>query len=46
MNPGEELAKDAKTTFDIKVGSKAYEVGVDAVTGKLLENKRDGKHSD
>ncbi len=33
-------------SFDIKVGSKTYEVGVDAVTGKLLENKREGKHPD
>jgi len=33
-------------SFDIKVGSKTYEVGVDAVTGKLLENRREGKHPD
>jgi uncharacterized membrane protein YkoI len=33
-------------SFDIKVGSKTYEVGVDAVTGKLLENKQEGKHPD
>lgn len=25
-------------TFDIKVGKKTYEVGVDAVTGAVLEN--------
>ena len=33
-------------SFDIKIGSKTYEVGVDAVTGKLLENKREGKNPD
>jgi len=25
-------------SFDVKVGAKTYEVGVDAVTGKVLEN--------
>jgi uncharacterized membrane protein YkoI len=33
-------------SFDIIVGSRTYEVGVDAVTGKLLENKREGKNPD
>jgi hypothetical protein len=47
----EELEKEKggsglRYSFDIKVGSKVYEVGVDAVTGKLLENKREGKHPD
>ena len=47
----EELEKEKggsglRYSFDIKVGSKTYEVGVDAVTGKLLENKQEGKHSD
>jgi len=47
----EELEKEKggsglRYSFDIKVGSKTYEVGVDAVTGKLLENKREGKHPD
>jgi uncharacterized membrane protein YkoI len=45
----EELEKEKggsglRYSFDIKVGSKTYEVGVDAITGKLLENKREGKH--
>lgn len=47
----EELEKEKggsglRFSFDIKVGSKTYEVGVDAVTGKVLENKREGKHPD
>ena len=47
----EELEKEKggsglRYSFDIKVGSKTYEVGVDAVTGKVLENKREGKHPD
>ena len=47
----EELEKEKggsglRYSFDIKVGSKTYEVGVDAVTGKLLEDKREGKHPD
>lgn len=45
----EELEKEKggsglRYSFDIKVGSKTYEVGVDAATGKVLENKREGKH--
>ncbi|MDE2135946.1 MAG: PepSY domain-containing protein [Gammaproteobacteria bacterium] len=55
VHPGkitdEELEKEKggsglRYSFDIKVGSKTYEVGVDAVTGKVLENKREGKHPD
>jgi uncharacterized membrane protein YkoI len=47
----EELEKEKggsglRYSFDIKVGSKSYEVGVDAVTGKVLEKKREGKHPD
>jgi len=47
----EELEKETggsglRYSFDIKVGSKMYEVGVDAVTGKVLEDKREGKHPD
>ena len=45
----EELEKEKggsglRYSFDIKFRSKTYEVGVDAVTGKVLENKREGKH--
>ena len=29
-------------SFDIKDGKGTYEVGVDAITGKVLENKREG----
>ena len=47
----EELEKEKggsglRYSFDIKIGSNTYEVGVDAVTGKLLENKREGKNPD
>jgi uncharacterized membrane protein YkoI len=47
----EELEKEKggsglRYSFDIKAGSGIYEVGVDAVTGKVLENKREGKHPD
>lgn len=33
-------------SFDIKAGSTTYEVGVDAATGKILENKQEGKNPD
>lgn len=33
-------------SFDIKAGGKTYEVGVDAVTGKLLENAVEGPNPD
>ncbi len=44
----EELEKEKggsglRYSLDIKIGSKTYEVGVDAVTGKLLENNREGR---
>jgi uncharacterized membrane protein YkoI len=47
----EELEKEKggsglRYSFDIKNGTNTYEVGVDAVTGKLLENKREGKNPD
>jgi uncharacterized membrane protein YkoI len=47
----EELEKEKggsglRYSFDIKRGTKTYEVGVDAMTGKVLENKREGKHPD
>jgi hypothetical protein len=32
--------------FDIKSGGAVYEVGVDAQTGKVLENKKEGHHPD
>jgi uncharacterized membrane protein YkoI len=53
--PGEitdrELEKEKggsglRWSFDIKAGGKAYEVGVDAKTGKVLENKAEGPHPD
>ena len=33
-------------SFDIKQGSKTFEVGVDAATGTVLENKAEGNHPD
>jgi uncharacterized membrane protein YkoI len=33
-------------SFDIKSGAVTQEVGVDAMTGKLLENKKEGPHPD
>jgi uncharacterized membrane protein YkoI len=33
-------------SFDIKSGGVVYEVGVDAQTGKVLENKKEGPHPD
>lgn len=33
-------------SFDIKNGKKTYEVGVDAQTGKVLENKVEGPNPD
>jgi uncharacterized membrane protein YkoI len=33
-------------SFDIKSNNAIYEVGVDAQTGKILENKKEGPHPD
>lgn len=33
-------------SFDIKNGAVTQEVGVDASTGKVLENKKEGPHPD
>ena len=33
-------------SFDIKSDKVVYEVGVDAKTGKVLENKKEGRHPD
>jgi uncharacterized membrane protein YkoI len=46
-----ELEKEAggsglRWSFDIKSKGKAFEVGVDAQTGKVLENKAEGAHPD
>jgi uncharacterized membrane protein YkoI len=47
----EELEKEKggsglRYSFDIKSGAVTQEVGVDAMTGKLLENKKEGPHPD
>lgn len=33
-------------SFDVRVGKVTQEVGVDAMTGKVLENKPEGAHPD
>ncbi len=47
----EELEREAggsglRYSFDIKRGSVTQEVGVDAQTGRVLENKKEGPHPD
>jgi uncharacterized membrane protein YkoI len=47
----EELEKEKggsglRYSFDIKNGGVTHEVGVDAKTGKLLENSVEGRHAD
>jgi uncharacterized membrane protein YkoI len=47
----EELEREAGGTglrysFDIISGSSTYEVGVDARTGRVLENAKEGKNPD
>ncbi|MEO6041296.1 MAG: PepSY domain-containing protein [Croceibacterium sp.] len=47
----QELEKEAGGTglrysFDIMSAGKTHEVGVDAMTGKVLENKLEGKNPD
>jgi uncharacterized membrane protein YkoI len=46
-----ELEREAggsglRYSFDIKVKAVTYEVGVDAHTGEILENGREGKNPD
>ena len=33
-------------SFDVTAGDGKYEIGVDAATGKVLENTREGAHPD
>jgi uncharacterized membrane protein YkoI len=47
----QELEKEAggsglRYSFDIDAKGRVYEVGVDAKTGQVLENAREGKHPD
>jgi uncharacterized membrane protein YkoI len=47
----QELEKEAggsglRYSFDIKSAGKVYEVGVDAKTGRVLENGAEGKNPD
>jgi len=45
----EELEKEKgglRYSFDVKSGSVTYEIGVDAETGKVLENSKEGRNPD
>lgn len=47
----QELEKEAggsglRYSFDVRKAGVTYEVGVDASTGKVLENAREGRHPD
>lgn len=47
----EELEKEnggsgLRYSFDIRSGKIVYEIGVDAQTGKVLENSKEGRHPD
>jgi uncharacterized membrane protein YkoI len=47
----QELEKEGggsglRYSFDVKQGKTTYEVGVDAKTGKVLENKAEGANPD
>jgi len=47
----EELEKEKggsglRYSFNVKSGKVVYEVGVDARTGKILENSKEGLHPD
>src|SRR5262245_13700015 len=47
----EELEKEKggsglRYSFDIKSGKATYEVGIDATTGKVLQNTKEGRHPD
>ena len=42
----EKGGSELRYSFDIKNGGVTHEVGVDAKTGKLLENSVEGRHAD
>lgn len=42
----EQGGSGLRYSFDIKRGATTHEVGVDARTGAVLENSREGPHSD
>ncbi len=41
-----KVAAVLRYSFDIKSDGATFEVGVDAQTGKVLENKKEGPHPD
>jgi uncharacterized membrane protein YkoI len=42
----EKGGSSLRYSFDIKSDGAVYEVGVDAQTGEVLENKKEGPHPD
>ena len=42
----EQGGSGLRYSFDIKTGGVTQEVGVDAMTGRVLENAKEGKHPD
>ena len=42
----EKGGSSLRYSFDIKSGKVTHEVGVDAKTGKVIENKKEGLHPD
>jgi uncharacterized membrane protein YkoI len=51
MITDEELEKERggsglRYSFDVKSGSVTFEIGVDAETGKVLENSKEGRNPD
>ncbi len=42
----EREQNDLRYSFDIRAGKKTYEVGVDAKTGKVIENALEGNNPD
>lgn len=42
----EQGGSGLRYSFDVTAGDGKYEIGVDAATGKVLENSREGAHPD
>jgi uncharacterized membrane protein YkoI len=42
----EDGSSGLRYSFDIKQGTKTYEVGIDAETGAVVENQPEGKNPD
>ena len=44
--PREKGGSGLRYSFDVQANGITYEVGIDAVTGRVLENGREGKNPD